>query len=176
MLNVIPWSKRSIAVALMLLLCGVPQLIAQTQPSPPPQQTQTAPSGQSGVVPDPAQGPLQPVPTPEPQQFPDAPSAAQPAPATTPQPSQPAAAPQQRPATNEPVGTAAAPAPTVSGGPASKPAGTAIAPAKQRQVRSLVLKIGAIAAAGATLGIVYGLTRSTPSVPPNTALAATAPR
>jgi len=56
-----------------------------------------------------------------------------------------------------------------NGGPASQPAGTAIAPAKQRQMRSLIIKIGAIGAGAAALGAIYGLTRSTPSHPPNAA-------
>jgi hypothetical protein len=67
---------------------------------------------------------------------------------------------------SQPEGTAAARAARTIGGPASKPAGSAIAPAKQRQVRSLLIKIGAIAGAGAALGTVYALTRGTPSKPP----------
>jgi hypothetical protein len=55
---------------------------------------------------------------------------------------------------------------TVGGG-ASKPAGTAIAPAKQRQYRSFLVKLGLIAGAGAALGTVYALSRGTSSVPPN---------
>jgi len=35
-------------------------------------------------------------------------------------------------------------------------------------VRSLLIKIGAIVAGGAALGIVYGLTRGTSSKPPGT--------
>jgi hypothetical protein len=65
-----------------------------------------------------------------------------------------------------PVGTAAAEAPKVSGVTAAQPAGVAIAPAKQRRVRTIVLKVGAILGAGAALGAVIALTAATPSKPP----------
>jgi len=66
----------------------------------------------------------------------------------------------------EPTGTAAAPAGRVTGSAASQPAGVAIAPAKQRQVRSILIKMGAIAGAGIALGTVYGLSKASPSNPP----------
>jgi hypothetical protein len=65
-----------------------------------------------------------------------------------------------------PVGTAAAEAPTVSGVTAAQPAGFAIAPAKQRRVRTLVLKVGAIVGAGVAVGSVIALTAATSSKPP----------
>ncbi|MGC2472849.1 MAG: hypothetical protein WA485_00830 [Candidatus Sulfotelmatobacter sp.] len=65
-----------------------------------------------------------------------------------------------------PVGTAAAEAPKVSGITAAQPAGVAIAPAKQRRMRTIVLKVGAIVGAGAALGAVIALTEATPSKPP----------
>ncbi len=65
-----------------------------------------------------------------------------------------------------PVGTAAAEAPTVSGVTAAQPAGVAIAPAKQRRVRTLVLKVGAIVGAGVAVGTVIALTAATSSKPP----------
>ncbi|HEY7098241.1 MAG TPA: hypothetical protein VH437_16050 [Terriglobales bacterium] len=73
---------------------------------------------------------------------------------------------QQQEPTSEPTGTAAAPAGTVSGSTASRPAGAAIAPAKQRQVRSFVIKLGLIAGAGVALGTVYALSRGSSSTPP----------
>jgi len=76
------------------------------------------------------------------------------------------AAPAQRQEEQRPVGTAAAEAPKVSGITAAQPAGVAIAPAKQRRVRTIVLKIGAIVGAGAALGTVIALTAATPSKPP----------
>lgn len=65
-----------------------------------------------------------------------------------------------------PVGTAAAEAPKVSGVTAAQPAGVAIAPAKQRRVRTIVLRVGALMGAGAALGTVIALTAATPSKPP----------
>ena len=71
---------------------------------------------------------------------------------------------EQKP--QRPVGTAAAEAPKAKGVTAAEPSGVAIAPAKQRRVRTLVIKVGAIAAAGAALGTVIALTEATPSRPP----------
>ncbi len=65
----------------------------------------------------------------------------------------------------QPLGTATAEGVPTVGGAASRPAGEAIAPAKQNQRRSLLIKIGLIAAAGAAAGIVYGLSKSSPSKP-----------
>lgn len=66
----------------------------------------------------------------------------------------------------KPVGTAAAEAPNAAGVAASEPAGIAIAPAKQHRVRTIVLKTGAIIAAGVAVGAVVALTAATPSRPP----------
>jgi hypothetical protein len=65
-----------------------------------------------------------------------------------------------------PVGTAAAETPMVSGTTAAQPAGFAIAPAKQHRVRTLVIKVGAIAGAAVALGTTMALTMATPSKPP----------
>jgi hypothetical protein len=70
------------------------------------------------------------------------------------------------PTPQKPVGTAAAGAPDTSGIAASQPAGVAIAPAKQHRVRTIVIKTGAIIAAGAAIGTVVALTAATPSRPP----------
>ena len=80
-------------------------------------------------------------------------------------PSQPVPSPAQQ-NQQRPVGTAAAEAPKVSGITAAQPAGVAIAPAKQRRVRTIVLRVGAIVGAGAALGTVIALTAATPSKPP----------
>jgi hypothetical protein len=79
-------------------------------------------------------------------------------PSQTVQPSQ--AAPQK------PVGTAAAETSKASGVAASQPAGVAIAPAKQRRVRLIVIRVGAILGAGAAVGTVVALTQATSSKPP----------
>ena len=171
--------SRVIVAMLILTLCGAPEVLAQatqtSPPSQPPSQTQTTsqtPKPWTTLIPDPAQAPLQPVTSnlpdaPTPQQNP-APTAATQPPAETQQP-QSQSLPQER--LQQPLGAAAAEAAPPTGGAASKPAGTAIAPAKQRQVRSLLIKLGAIAAAGAALGTVYGLTRATSSVPPGASTA-----
>ncbi len=170
-----PWITRSLIAVLVLTLAGAPELIAQTAQTQQQDQQQQPKSQQNPtVMPDPSKGPLQPVPSD--QDIPNAPSASQPAQPQTQtlapaQQTAPQAAPQ-RP--EEPLGAAAAEGAKVNGGLASKPAGNAIAPAKQRQVRSLLIKLGAIAAGGAALGIVYGLSRSTSSVPPH-ASASTSP-
>lgn len=91
--------------------------------------------------------------------------AAAPRQSTTPQAdSQKSNKPEER--LQRPVGTAAAEAPKVSGITAAQPAGAAIAPAKQRRIRTIVLKVGAIVGAGAAIGAVVALSAATPSKPP----------
>jgi hypothetical protein len=104
--------------------------------------------------------------------LPDSPGAAQqtssgPQESNAPASQQPAPAPQQKAAQRqEPVGTAAAGVENTAGIAASKPAGVAIAPPKQRRVRQLVIKLGVIAGAGAALGTVMALSKGSPSTPP----------
>jgi hypothetical protein len=152
---------------------------AAAQEAAQPQQT---PSG--GVRLDPSVGPLTPG---EPQSrqpaatqapaaqnpLPDAPQPQQPAPSSQPA-AQPAPHSPQQPvvqhaAPSQPLGAAAAEQVKTAGGGASRPAGNAIAPAKQHQYHSMLIKLGAVAAAGIALGTVYGLSRATPSVPPHSA-------
>lgn len=164
-----PWISerivaRSIAIALALCLAGVPQAFAQAAQTPSTQGTQSQPrqNPNSTLVPDPSKGPLQPAPV-QPQELPNAPSATGAQPQTT------MTATQEQtpsPKAEAPLGAAAAESGNPTGGLASKPAGNAIAPAKQRQVRSMLIKMGALAAGAAALGIVYGLSRSTSSTPP----------
>lgn len=68
--------------------------------------------------------------------------------------------------TQTPAGTAAAEVSNASGVAASKPAGVAIAPAKQRRVRSFLIKMGAIVGAGVAVGTVFALSQGSPSRPP----------
>jgi hypothetical protein len=101
-------------------------------------------------------------------------SSSQPAISQNPATSSPVtSSPQSQPAEStqetkpqRPVGTAAAEAPMVTGVTAAQPAGVAIAPAKQRRVRTIVLKVGAIVGAGVALGTVAALRLGTPSKPP----------
>jgi cytoskeletal protein RodZ len=94
------------------------------------------------------------APTPQPEQQ----TPAQQAPAQQP-PAQPQETPQQ------PVGTAAAPYEKPTGVPGSRPAGAAIAPAKQRRVHAIVIRVAIVLAAGAAVGAVVGLSKATHSSP-----------
>jgi len=119
----------------------------------------------NGTTVNPSEGPLTPLPAaPEPQQPASAPSpAASPATQATPSTQME----RGESVSQEPLGTAAAEEVPTSGGGASRPAGTAIAPAKQHQMRSLLLKIGAVAAAGVAIGTVAALSKGTSSAPSN---------
>jgi len=64
-----------------------------------------------------------------------------------------------------PLGTAAAPVEKVTGVPASRPAGAAIAPGKQHRVRSFLIKTGLIVGAGVAVGTVVALSRSSSGRP-----------
>jgi hypothetical protein len=75
-------------------------------------------------------------------------------------------APQPKAQAEEPQGSATAEKVSTAGGAAAKPAGVAIAPPKQHRTRSILIKVGALMAAGAAAGTVYALSRGTPSVPP----------
>ena len=132
-------------------------------PAPSPQTADPNAPARPGTLMDPAAGPLQPVPS---TTLPNAPSATQ-----QDQTEQPTAPPVSsappRPKDRDPLGTATAEGGRTVGGAASRPAGTAIAPAKQRQTRSFLIKLGAIAGAGIAIGTVYALSRGTSSTPPN---------
>jgi len=127
-------------------------------------QTQPAKVPASGTTVNPSQAPLQPVTT-----YPDAsgvdqqtPPGATPAQAGSTTPN----APQPKDQPGEPQGAATAEKVPTAGGAVAKPAGVAIAPAKQHRTRSLLIKLGAVAAAGVAAGTVYALSRGTSSTPP----------
>jgi hypothetical protein len=140
-----------------------------TQPVAPanqnqPQQQPLTP----GTSVNPSQAPLAPVTT-----YPDASGAQQDQTSPNAEPQTTTTvpeAPKPKPQ-SEPVGAATAESVPTAGGAAAKPAGIAIAPAKQHQTRSLLFKIGAVVAAGAALGTVYALSHSTSSIPPGTGVA-----
>ena len=79
----------------------------------------------------------------------------------------PATTQNAKPQKPEPNGTAVAPQMQTSGGAASKPAGVALAPPKQRRVRSLRIKLGVLAGAGGAIGTGAGLSAASPSHVPN---------
>jgi hypothetical protein len=66
----------------------------------------------------------------------------------------------------QPVGTAVAATPVVSGSPAAQPAGVAIAPAKQHRTRTIVIRVGAVVGAAVAIGTVVALSEGTSSRPP----------
>jgi len=137
-----------------------------TQATPPAGQSQPQPN--SGTSVNPSQAPLQPVTT-----YPDAAGAQQEQQSTDTAPAQTTTLPEgpQPKKQSEPVGAATAESVPTTGGAAAKPAGVAIAPAKQHQTRSWLIKVGAVLAAGAALGTVYALSHGTSSTPPGTGLA-----
>jgi hypothetical protein len=205
-------TTRALILALTFVLCGAPELIAQSaqalpdapsatrllaQNTAPPQQDPSAVPTDSQVEQQRQQSqdqaaPQQPrvVPvepakatgTEDEQQQPDAAAAPTTNTRREPQlitPADPAELqkldavqqqnePQAAPANERanPLGTAAAEKGQTAGGGASRPAGVAIAPAKQKRSRSLLIKLGAIAAAGAAIGTVYALSKGTSSTPP----------
>jgi hypothetical protein len=66
----------------------------------------------------------------------------------------------------KPVGTAAAEPMHANGIAASQPSGVAVAPAKQRRSRTLVIKVAALVGAAVAVGTVVALTAGTSSRPP----------
>lgn len=173
-------TTKILSTILAAALCVSPELMsaaAQQSSQSPTSQPNTnsqpnAPANQSqqssGTTIDPSKAPLQPITT-----YPEAPTPqqeqqqqTQPAQSATPTTTTTEPAPQTQKPVTEPVGAAAAERVPTAGGAASKPAGAAIAPAKQHQTRSLFLKIGAIAAGGIAAGSVYALSKGTSSKPP----------
>ncbi len=147
--------------ALLISSCAV-ALPAPQEPSPA-RESQQAP---------PANRPNQETQTPAPgvESLPDSPGAgqyhaviAQAEPQTG--PAQPA--PQPPPAkVQKPVGTAAAETTTTTGFAVSRPAGAALAPAKQKRSRTILISVGAVVGAAVALGTVAALSKGTPSKPP----------
>jgi hypothetical protein len=150
---------RLLIAAVFTTFCGVceiaqaQQAAPQTEASPPPSSEPQPPQQTTPGIVNPSAGPLAPVPS-NPQELPNAPS-------STPPRQEP-----QPPSMQQPVGAAGAEVGPTAGGAASKPAGNAIAPAKQRQTRSFLIKLGAVAAAGVAIGTVVALSRGTGSNPP----------
>ncbi len=133
---------RALGSLLIFLVSGTTEMLFAQQQEPPASQ--------------PSQNTTQP-----PIELPENPGRS-----TEAQPNNPATVPTA-PAQNQPSGTAVAPAVRVDGGAASKPAGVAIAPPKQRQVRSWLIRFGFIAGAGAAIGTVAALSAASPGRVPN---------
>ncbi len=160
------WLRRQIAGCLVLLLiaplaaAATPQQEAsssrQTDVSAAQAQSQQSDGGAKKANYEPF----------EPQRFPTVPARYFRKPPRQPIILRIAALPNQLSSPQEPVGTAAAEFIKTTGVAASKPAGSAIAPAKQRRARSILIKVGAIVGAGAAVGAVVALSAASPSRAP----------
>lgn len=157
---------RVVNGTLILVLSGTIAMSAEPLPLSFQEPEQTWPT----QVPDDSSKPPQPTASPNqhnsptappPDELPDAPAPAQPV-----QQSQNLSSTQPQNPTTVPSGAAGAKAPTVKGVPASRPVGAAIAPAKQHQRRSLLIKAGLIAGAAVAVGSAFALSRGSPSKPP----------
>jgi hypothetical protein len=79
---------------------------------------------------------------------------------------QPQSAQTSQQSAQAPSGAAGAKAPPVHGAPAAQPVGAAVAPARQRGHRSLLIKAGLLAGAGIAVGTVIALSERSPNRPP----------
>jgi hypothetical protein len=149
-------------LVLGFVLCGVPECAQawQQQEAATPQSGQQQEQGTTTI--DPSKGPLQPVPS---QNQPTTQNGQTPESYTEALPATPAPQPKPEQQMQQPLGAATAEGVPVVGGAASRPAGEAIAPAKQKQRRSLLIKIGLIAAVGVAAGVVAGLSEGTSAKP-----------
>ena len=174
----IPGFKSPLTAVLCALLLAQP--VAGAAQEPAAQSTQTsAPANtqiSSSLQPPTSVDELPSAPVPQPSLQQPQQQQSQPAPQSNPpqqqnQPAQQTAAPQQPNATQQPgtpqqpVGTAAAPYEKPTGVPGSRPAGAAIAPAKQRRVRAIVISLGLILAGAGAIGAVAGMSKASHSTP-----------
>jgi anti-anti-sigma factor len=157
------WLRRQIAGCLLLLFTAP---VAHAIPSPQQEANLTQDRGVSSAQPQ-SQQPntvakqanIEPSPS---EALPDSPSAVR---------SKDRGSSEQQPSsklqdsTQDPLGTAAAPSAKTTGVTASRPAGAAIAPAKQKRARSILIKVGVIVGAGAAIGTVVALSSASPSRP-----------
>ncbi len=182
-------SQRFIGLLLSVLLSGVPAIWAQSQEQALPQPESTtratglpdSPSYSQAQAqrttlaeatqpqasqPPQSQPDSQPAASQPPQSQPDSQATASQQTQTQTSDSQPAAQQQTQPADQNPAGAATAQRGKTAGGAASRPAGAALAPAKQRNPRSLLIKLGLLAGAGVALGTAFALSQASPSRPP----------
>jgi hypothetical protein len=137
----ISWLERAIACFLVVSLLA-PEALAATTPLP------SAPLPALKLSADPA------PPGSDPQTAPAQPG----------DQSQQAQASQQN---TTPVGTAVAPMVRPEGTAASRPAGAAIAPAKQRRTHTIAIRVALLVGAGVAIGTVAAATLGSPSHPPH---------
>jgi hypothetical protein len=153
--SILQLARISIAVILIVLLAAplsqaAPIQVQQAQSQPQPALSQPSQQQTLGVL----------APDANSQNVPEAPSPQLADPATR---SSKLQSDQQQ--SNNPVGTAAAPVAKPTGVAASRPAGAVIAPAKQRRVHAILIRVGIIVGAGVAIGTVAGLSRGSSSRP-----------
>jgi uncharacterized protein involved in copper resistance len=146
---------RFFKLILVGLLTAAVSLLAQSAPqsSQEPVQTQTSRATED------AQKPQSAAASPNSSELPDAPMPAQPVSQKQSDFS------QTQNSGSAPSGAAAAKAAPAKGAPASRPVGAAIAPAKQRGHRSLLIKVGLVAGACVAVGSVVALSRGSSAKP-----------
>jgi hypothetical protein len=149
--------KRFFHVTMVWLLTAAVSLFAQTasQSSQEPVQAQSA-NAQDDVK-QPQQAAAT---TNNKRELPDAPMPAPSAPQKQDERS------QSQDSGSVPTGAAGAKAAPAKGAPASRPVGVAIAPAKQKSTRSLLIKVGLVAGACVAVGSAFALSKASPSKPP----------
>jgi len=156
--------QRYVAGFLVLLLSapfGEAAGAQQQQSSAAQEQTaqaQTPPPGQSRTD-------QQQIAANDSQGMPDAPTPAVQSADQNQQQQNPPAAGAEQQSTSPAVGTAAAPLERPSGVAVSRPEGAAIAPAKQRRVRTFLISIGVVIGAGVAIVTVAALSHASPSRP-----------
>ncbi len=147
------WFYRQVAMALAILLAA-PLGVAAVTP------TQQAPTQQTVPAAPPANS------DPEVASLPDSPNpVAGPRRASTAAGNSAQASTQQQTTNPQTMGTAAAPAEPANGVAASKPAGAAIAPAKQKRTRSFAIKLSLLIGGAVAIGTVVALSSASPSRP-----------
>jgi hypothetical protein len=150
-------------VCSLIALMALQAPIVEAQQDPSQKQKASAPTQTSAATRDQALSapPMMPADAPANTDLNSLPSAPAPQSGASEQqePTQQQATPQQ------PVGTAAAPYEKPTGVPGSSPAGAVIAPAKQRRVRAIVVRMSIVIAAGAAVGAVVGLSRASHGQP-----------
>lgn len=150
--------------ALLASSCAV-ALPAPQEPNPTHESQNAPPANQPDQTTQ-----MPPATSPSAESLPDSPGAGQYHPVIAQaggqaEPVQPAPQPPPTQA-QKPVGTAAAETTTTTGFAVSRPAGAALAPAKQKRVRTILISVGAVVGAAVALGTVAALSKGTPSKPP----------
>lgn len=157
--------------SLVVALCAL--LIVQTAAATAQEPVQNAKASSTATAEMSSSQPVEELPSAPVPQSSTQPQQTQPAQQPASQPQQPASQPQQQnqqqpgpPQDGQaPVGTAAAPYEKPTGIPGSRPAGAAIAPAKQRRVRAIVISLAVVLAGAGAIGAVAGMSKASHSQP-----------